>query len=705
MRRDWSQRMAARAKAARRREQDMPPDLMKRQLAWHLWNCANCPPGPLDAVVLRQARQLLGLPDDEDEVIDLTGLSELALDLYALDPARRRRGVRRALAAFAKAPLGNETVERNVEYAREEFGLDETETEILLLLLRYEHNPELEEFADAVLGKLRNPARAVAALIGADAKDIANRIGLQGGLTRCGILCRQDENPHAGLAGECGAVRLAPPLRKAMYGPFSCRSAWANALFGAPAAASLAWEDFAHLGAVREFAANMLGGAVRAGAIGVNVLIYGPVGTGKTEFCKTLAARLKAGIFSVGEADGNGGEPVRHERLASLRLAQRLLSKRPHSLILFDEAEDLLDGPTPWARLFAGRSREGSKVHVNRLLEENPVPVLWTCNAIDGLDPAVLRRMMPVIEIKTPTRDVRARIWRREVARSNAPIDAAAIERLATLYEAPPGVVSNAVRAVLLAGGGPAEVETALQGVLRPLGIAPLALEATAAEFDPELTNCNHDLKDLVAKLARPGARRDWSLCIQGPPGTGKSQFARHVAATLQLEVVQKRASDLLSPWVGVSEKQIAAAFAGARQEGAMLVIDEADSLLSDRRGATHSWEVTQVNEMLTWMESHPLPFLCTTNLMERLDEASLRRFTLKLRFEPLTDKQAALAFERFFQATAPRRLPEGLAPGDFATVLRKRTLFAADASTLVDWLTEEAEAKGRRPNPIGFRV
>ena len=93
----------------------------------------------------------------------------------------------------------------------------------------------------------------------------------------------------------------------------------------------------------------------------------------------------------------------------------------------------------------------------------------------------------------------------------------------------------------------------------------------------------------------------------------------------------------------------------------------------TDRRGASHSWEVTQVNEMLTWMESHPLPFVCTTNLMDRLDQASLRRFTLKLRFDPLSAAQAFLAFEHFFGISAPQTLPDGLSPGDFATVKRKR--------------------------------
>ena len=83
------------------------------------------------------------------------------------------------------------------------------------------------------------------------------------------------------------------------------------------------------------------------------------------------------------------------------------------------------------------------------------------------------------------------------------------------------------------------------------------------------------------------------------------------------MKVLHKRASDLISKWVGESEQNIAAAFAEARWKKMLLVIDEADSFLQDRRHAHRSWEVTQVNEMLTQMESHPLPFVCTTNLMD----------------------------------------------------------------------------------------
>ena len=195
-------------------------------------------------------------------------------------------------------------------------------------------------------------------------------------------------------------------------------------------------------------------------------------------------------------------------------------------------------------------------------------------------------------------------------------------------------------------------------------------------------------------------------MCLYGAPGTGKSQFARHVAALLGMEVMQQRASDLLSCWVGDTEKRIAAAFATARARRSLLVIDEADSLLADRRDAAHSWELTQVNEMLTWMEVHPLPFICTTNVMDRLDRASLRRFTVKLRFDALTRDQAVLAFERFFGLALSSPLPDGLTPGDFAVVHHKRDLFQTDdAAQLGDWLNDEVEAKGAISRPVGFDV
>jgi SpoVK/Ycf46/Vps4 family AAA+-type ATPase len=259
-----------------------------------------------------------------------------------------------------------------------------------------------------------------------------------------------------------------------------------------------------------------------------------------------------------------------------------------------------------------------------------------------------------------------------------------------------------------LAGGGEAALETALGGVMMVLGRdGPLAEDAPEREeaFDPELTACTEDLEGFCAMLGRPGAPRDWSLCLSGPPGTGKSGFARHLARRLGLPVLQKRASDLLSMWVGGSEKAIAAAFSEARTRGALLLLDEAEALLFDRGAAERSFEVSQVDEMLTWMESHPLPLVCTTNLPERMDRAVPRRFTLKLRFEAMDPVHAALAFRRMLRLEPPGPLPDGLTPGDFALVRRKTAILGGerDAVRLLRWLEEEAAAKGAARHPMGF--
>jgi SpoVK/Ycf46/Vps4 family AAA+-type ATPase len=220
------------------------------------------------------------------------------------------------------------------------------------------------------------------------------------------------------------------------------------------------------------------------------------------------------------------------------------------------------------------------------------------------------------------------------------------------------------------------------------------------------LIQADCDLAQLVQRVTAAGATQTVSLLLSGPPGSGKSAFARHLAVAMKLPILQKRASDLISPFVGQTEQQIAEAFAEATNPSAFLIFDEADSLLADRRGADRGWEVSQVNEMLTWMESHPLPFVCTTNLPDKLDLASMRRFLFKVRFGYLTQTQNRLAFARFFQMPAPSTIDgmENLTPSDFALVRRRASLLGKEAQpdTLLAMLKAEAAGRGE-VRPIGF--
>ncbi len=349
----------------------------------------------------------------------------------------------------------------------------------------------------------------------------------------------------------------------------------------------------------------------------------------------------------------------------------------------------------------------GSKVFLNRLLERAPVPTLWTSNAARQTCQTVLRRMTFALELRRPPPRVRARIWGRELARHGIEATEENACSLAREFDVAPGVASGAIAAARLCGGDLAAVRRGVRSLSRVIvGETPPAEQGTPERFDPALTQADIDPVGFAERLAKN--RGKWfSLCLQGPPGTGKSAFVRYLAEQLGLQVTQKRASDLMSMWVGETEQRIAAAFAEARAEGSILVFDEADSLLADRRGAVRSWEVSQVNEMLTWMESHPLPFACTTNFGEHLDPATLRRFTFKIALDYLTPHQSKAAFHIYFGIEAPDEVEDltNLTPGDFAVVHRKAEILGhlQAPKALAELLRAECEAKPNHSRKTGF--
>ncbi|MEI6415198.1 MAG: AAA family ATPase, partial [Pseudomonadota bacterium] len=445
--------------------------------------------------------------------------------------------------------------------------------------------------------------------------------------------------------------------------------------------------DFPHLAKESTRLREVLKQATATGAIGVNALFYGAPGTGKTELARALAEACGLTAYQVRSADDDGDGLSREGRLSAYLLAQRLLERRSDTLLIFDEVEDVFSDGDNWlAAMMGGHRAPGrQKGRMNRILEENRVPAVWITNSKEGMDPAFLRRFLLPVAFVTPPRSVRRQMAERHLGGCQLPV--ALLDELAADAALTPAQLGVARRLLDLQPDAPAE-QTVREGVaaVRTMlhGQPAPQLQKPATEFDVAFLNLSGGIApaNIAQALERQGRG---SLCFYGPPGTGKTVFAQVLAEALDRELVARQASDLISCYVGETEQNLARLFRECDSTQTVLLLDEVDSFLSDRRQAKQSWERTQVNELLQQMERFPGIFIAATNLMSGLDAAAMRRFNFKLEFRPLTPAQRLALFAREALGAGPEAVPQtlvrslntldGLTPGDFATVCRQRAL------------------------------
>ena len=485
-------------------------------------------------------------------------------------------------------------------------------------------------------------------------------------------------------------------------------------------------DDFPHL--VKELGVLQpyLKQSIATGRKGVNILLHGEPGTGKSQLAKILAVETGCDLFEVASEDEEGDPRVGPYRLRAFQAAQNILSNR-NMMILFDEIEDVFNSGGPWSDYRSHRefdaifspvnTSRSPKAWINRRLEENPAPTLWLGNAISGMDPAFIRRFDMIVKLPVPPRRQRQKIIR---ASSSDLLSDQEIERISAVDTLAPAVVTRASSVVSAIQGEIAQTDQApaleliinntleAQGHQRIQRYDPNRLPET---YDPAFIRADADIEGIAAGLKTTKTGR---LCLYGPPGTGKTAYGRWLAERLEVPLLVKRGSDLMSMWVGGTEKNIAESFRQAETEGALLLIDEIEGFLQDRREARHSWEVTGVNEMLTRMESFPGIFIASTNLLDSLDQAALRRFDLKIKFDFLLPRQSQALLESYCN-TLNLDIPDtalaarlgrlnNVTPGDFAAVARRyRFQPVCSAADMVVALEEECSLKENFKRPIGF--
>ena len=481
--------------------------------------------------------------------------------------------------------------------------------------------------------------------------------------------------------------------------------------------------DMPHLEDTLKILTPSLKNALKTKATGVNILLYGPPGTGKTQLAKLLAQTINANLYEVSSSDESGTPINDRERFIAHNMAQSFLASSKDTLILFDEVEDVLSLHDDYASFRGSDKRNArgcfNKAWINEQLETNLIPTIWICNKHDNIDNAFLRRFIYTLEITTPPRSIRENIARNYLNEFN--LGDGVFKNISQHEHLSPAQLETAARLVKLNGSTDrADIEKildkSLHNSMKLMGQKhhPV-MQSSITPYNLDYLNVDTSvpLERLISSLKKTPKV---NLCFYGYPGTGKTQLAEYLAEAIDKPLLIKRASDLLDAYVGGNEKNIASVFAEATKEKAILFLDEADSFLRKRENMNKSWEVSQVNELLQQMERFNGIFICATNLFNHLDQAALRRFVFKIRFDYLTLPQRQSLFAKSLEMPESeiptehlKRLAKltNVAPGDFATVLKQATLLneTITSQELVSQLEKECSIKqgNTTQHPIGF--
>lgn len=493
---------------------------------------------------------------------------------------------------------------------------------------------------------------------------------------------------------------------------------------------ALPWDYF---GKLAEEHGEILKGIISAsgGRRGVNVLMYGAPGTGKTSFAKTLARELGKDLYEIRQGDRDGERNNPESRMAGIRICNEQVP-RERSMVMVDEADQLLRTNMDFfASMFGGMGSFGSeKGVINSILDETKLPTIWISNApAKALDVSVRRRFDYSIRFEKLGTRQRTSIWRNSVKKHGLErlISAELYEQLAQKYQTNAGGIAMVLENVKRMRPRKEKVAGLIDSLMKPhcelMEAKPNAdVLLPAKGYSLEGLNIKGDIA--LARIVeavrafRTGKeecndpdRPRMNLLLWGPPGTGKTEFVKYLGKALNAKVSVKMGSDLLSCWVGMTEKNIKVAFEEAEAGNAILFLDEIDGIVQDRSGANNNWEVTQVNELLHQMENFNGVMVGATNFMDNLDAAIMRRFTFKLQFDYLEADGKKLFFERMFKtrlsdAEAVRLacIPN-LAPGDFRTVRQSLYYLGGSATndTRLGELEKESSLKKGAPARIGF--
>ncbi|MGB5852991.1 MAG: AAA family ATPase [Rhodanobacter sp.] len=600
---------------------------------------------------------------------------------------------------------------RNLRLLKRSFGLNATELDIIAFRAMLRLHPGFGELATKYIGLCVDFQfhRRLAAIFDASVDKVEDALDPDGRLVQSGLI-----SVEPGALGPLdGRLRLPPGMISNLVRTNKSVGVLLASLLSRKRESHLCLDDYSHLHDEVRLLRDMLREALSSRRRGANVLLHGVPGTGKTELAAAIAAELNCPLYESRVAnDGVSLHP--RGRLGTAVYLQRIIPAVGQAILLVDEAEDLF--PTASSDF----EKVPTKATINECLERNPTPTIWISNGVRHMDEAFLRRFDLVLHISSLPTHAKCDLLRKALPAQA--LEEHEIRRYASQRELSPAMLTRLVSTATGAHtNGSGEVRRNLRILsshyLKALGVTSPTYSARAPvlKHDLDLLNTDIPLQPIIDTMAERshGAR----MLLHGLPGTGKTAFGKAIAERLDRPLLQRQASALLSSWVGGTERNLREMFDEARQGNGILLLDEADSFLCDRTGTRVHWETTHTNELLTQIETFDGVLICTTNRLDNLDPAALRRFDLKVEFRPLQHAQR-LALLR--QCCAVLSIPvdlddsvlgrhvhqlDGLTPGDAAAALRRLSLSAEPPTVeaLLGALATECRYKPTTHRAIGF--